>query len=359
MKYPLAAIADLLDSGRPLVLARIIRQAGSAPRDVGTQCLFLEDGSIVGTIGGGLLEYQASRKASECLQHGRSTLLQFQLTGQEVSQTDMLCGGIVDVYLEPLLPGNKAARTLFRRLSTLLASGCTGVLITQMAEASPADMETGRVLIEPDGAVTGQIGPSAQRDQQDLSFYLKHKAPQLISLQENQPLLFVEPIKPYDVLYLFGAGHISTFVADLAQTVGFQVVVIDDREEFASRQRFPTVQDILVCPFSSALARCQCSASSYIVIVTRGHIHDQDILRQALDVRSAYIGMIGSRRKRDMIYEALRKEGVSQESLDRVHSPIGLDIGAQTPEEIAVSIVAELIQVRAGMDKPAQPPRPD
>jgi xanthine dehydrogenase accessory factor len=157
----------------------------------------------------------------------------------------------------------------------------------------------------------------------------------------------VEPLRPEDVVHIFGAGHISTFVAPLAKMVGFRVVVIDDRQEFANRDRFPHADDILLLPFSEAWNAISLTRSSYLVIVTRGHAHDTTVLRGAVREDVAYVGMIGSRRKRNVVYRALMGEGVPPELLDRVHSPIGLDIGAETPEEIAVSIVGELISVRA------------
>jgi xanthine dehydrogenase accessory factor len=160
--------------------------------------------------------------------------------------------------------------------------------------------------------------------------------------------LFVEPLKPEPVLFLFGAGHISIFLAPLARMVGFRVVVIDDREEFANRERFPQADEIVVCAFTEAFKRIQTDRSAFIAIITRGHIHDHAVLRAALQRPSAYIGMVGSLRKRNMIYQSLVEEGISPERLAEVHSPIGLDIGAETPEEIAISIVAELIRVRTG-----------
>ena len=152
-------------------------------------------------------------------------------------------------------------------------------------------------------------------------------------------------------MYLFGAGHICTFVAPLAKMVGFRVAVIDDREEFANRERFPNADEIIVCPFADAFDRIAISANAYVAIVTRGHLHDRDVLNAALQTDAGYIGMIGSRRKRDIIYASLMKEGFSAARLKEVHSPIGADIGGETPEEIAISIVAELIAERRSARK--------
>ncbi|MBU2578258.1 XdhC family protein, partial [Patescibacteria group bacterium] len=150
---------------------------------------------------------------------------------------------------------------------------------------------------------------------------------------------------------IFGAGHISTFLSPLAKRVGFSVVVIDDRGEFANTERFPDADEIMVEPLSQSFDRIAVTPSSYIAIITRGHIHDHAVLKEALKQKPAYIGMIGSKRKREIIYQALIKEGTPKETLQKVHSPIGLAIGAETPEEIAVSIVAELIQERERLRK--------
>ena len=347
MQNPLGAIHEYLDSGRQVVLARIIHQVGSAPRALGTECLFLDDGGLIGSIGGGSLEYRVAQMIPEIIDKGVTHTLNFDLTGTEVAKTEMLCGGIVDVYLEPVLPDNRPAADLFKRIHRLLAAGAQATLLTVIQDGRHQADQIDRLLIETDGTMTGTIEAISPEMGQQLASTYGQTAPRLLAAEADHPSLFIEVIKPYDTVYLFGAGHISTFVAPLAARVGFKVIVLDDRQEFASRERFPEADDILVCPLTDVFREHIPTSSAYMVIVTRGHIHDLGILRQALGQEHAYIGMIGSRRKRDMIYQALRKEGVTQEALDQVHSPIGLAIGAQTPEEIAVSIVAELIQVRS------------
>ncbi|HHW43613.1 MAG TPA: XdhC/CoxF family protein, partial [Desulfotomaculum sp.] len=169
--------------------------------------------------------------------------------------------------------------------------------------------------------------------------------PQL--LQVDGDTFLVEPVSSPHTVYLFGAGHVAQKVAWLASFVGFRTVVLDDREEFANRERFPRAEEIIVLDdFEHAMKDLPIGRDSYLVIVTRGHRYDLTVLAQALQTGAGYIGMIGSTGKREAIYRALREAGVTGEQLARVHSPIGLPIGAETPEEIAVSIVAELIKVR-------------
>ena len=339
-------VSKLLQEGKKIVLARIITQVGSSPRAVGTKCIVLEDGSMKGTIGGGLLEHQVIERAKESLKEGKSAIMHFQLTGDEVAKTDMLCGGVVDVYLEPVFPDNAAARDIFKRISNFINEGRKGVLLTLVSDGIMPEDETSRLLIEEDGSTMGEIGTVSEEGKLRLAKFLEIKTPELTEIEKGKESVFVEPLMPYDILYLFGAGHVSTFVASLASMVGFRVIVIDDRKEFANKERFKEADELIVLPFSDVFEKINISSSSYIAIMTRGHIHDLNVLREALKRSGGYIGMIGSKRKKEKIYQALMEEGVSDERLKQVHSPIGMDIDAETPEEIAVSIVAELIRVR-------------
>jgi len=341
-----ADIHRLLQEGKKVILARIVRQEGASPRAAGTQCLILEDSSLIGTIGGGLLEYQVVEKAKAVFNKGKSCIIHFELMGTEVAKTDMLCGGTLDVYLEPIFPESTAAKNLFNRLNSLIVGGGSGILLTLVSEGIGYQEDKCRLLVAEDGSITGDIETLSKDEKLGLTKSFQIEKPALTGFGKDRPQIFAEPIGPCDTLYLFGAGHISTFLASLAKMVGFRVVVIDDRQEFANEKRFPDANEIIVLPFGEAFNRIRITASSYIAIITRGHIHDRHVLREALKRNSAYIGMIGSKRKRDMIYRSLIKDGFSREKLDQVHSPIGLDIGAETPEEIAVSVIAELISKR-------------
>jgi xanthine dehydrogenase accessory factor len=163
----------------------------------------------------------------------------------------------------------------------------------------------------------------------------------------------VEPLRSGGTVYIFGAGHVSQKIAPLSEGVGFKTVVLDDRADYANRNRFPGSIEIMVIDSFRALPKLAIDDDSYLVIVSRGHLYDKDILEQVLRTKAAYIGMIGSRRKRDLVYEEIVSHGFSREELDRVHAPIGTNIGAETPEELGISIVGELIQARA--EKHAHP----
>jgi xanthine dehydrogenase accessory factor len=339
-------LANALAAGEPCVLARIIRQLGSAPRAVGAALLVKMDGTLVGTIGGGLLEHGVLSKAKEVMASGQPAVLHIRLTGREVAESEMLCGGNVDVLVEPFFAGDAGAGRVLQELVTMAARGRRGALVTRVAGGRESG---GRFLVTESGDVVGDASGLSGACGIDAARWSRLRAPVLLTLAEceGQPTVFLEPVAADPVLLLFGAGHISTFLAPLARTVGFRVWVVDDREEFANPRRFPTADQLLVCSVAEAFRRVVVTPATYIAIVTRGHAYDREALRAALATRPAYLGMIGSRRKRDLIYGSLMEEGAAVEDLRRVHSPIGISIGAETPEEIAVSIVAELIQIRA------------
>jgi len=158
--------------------------------------------------------------------------------------------------------------------------------------------------------------------------------------------IFVEPVLPPALLYVFGAGHVALNVCKTAASAGFDVIVTDDRSSYATQERFPEARQVHALDFDEAMQKLDPNESSYIVIVTRGHRDDMHILRWAVQTRARYVGMIGSKRKVIEIFKALQAEGISAHLFDRVHAPIGLDIGAVTPEEIGVAITAELIAIR-------------
>jgi xanthine dehydrogenase accessory factor len=251
------SIAGLRRRGEKAVLATIVSTRGSAPRKEGSKMLVLPDGKIIGTIGGGAIEHQAMKEALKLIAGTETKLAHFELTNADASKEGMTCGGIVDVFLEP--------------------------------------------------------------------------------------------IKPLPTLIVFGGGHISFSIAKLGKMLNFRVIILDDRPEFANPERFPEVDETIAGDMVAAKDKLNINSSSYIVIVTRGHQNDSSVLEWVAKTQAGYIGMIGSKRKIKMVFENLMTKGVTQAELDEVHSPIGLAIGAETPEEIAVAIMAEIIQIRSQM----------
>ena len=247
-------IYKLKREGKRAALATIINARGSTPSVVAAKMLVLEDGSILGTVGGGCVEFDVRKRAMAVIQDEKPRNFTFDLDQRPDDDTGLLCVGSVQVFIEPVIP-------------------------------TP-------------------------------------------------------------VLYIFGAGHVGLNVCKVAALAGFEVVVCDDREQYANRERFPDAREIHAGEMDAVLSELSPSAASYIVIVTRGHRHDMRVLRWALDTPAHYIGMIGSGRKVLTIFQQLEAEGAARESFQRVFAPIGLEISAAMPEEIAISIVAELIAIR-------------
>jgi xanthine dehydrogenase accessory factor len=351
MKDIYEEILDELDQDREVILATIVRQKGSAPRTQGTHFLVRRDGSFKGSIGGGRLEAEVLAAVPRLFRERRNSLLPFRLRGEEVAQTEMICGGEVDVYLELFSPGNPAHPVLFNRIQDSRRTGEPAALVTWIEEGLPADKEESKFLYRPGKGSAGGAGllpPGLAPTEGILDQAVQERQPQLIvsTIEGKEKTVFIEPLLAPSFLYIFGGGHISLHLCRLAKMVGFQVAVFDDRSEFANRDRFPEADDVVAQPFEKILEGYRLDPQGFIVIVTRGHINDHQVLRTVLKKASAYVGMIGSRHKRAVIFRALREEGFSEDLLASIHSPIGLDINAETPEEIAVSIVAELIQVR-------------
>lgn len=245
-------IVRLTAEGEQAALVTIVSTSGSTPREEGAKMLVRADGSILGTIGGGSLEAQVCQQAIEVIRQGKPQRLNFRL--KEGEEPGMICGGDVEVFIEPIL-------------------------------SSPT-------------------------------------------------------------LYIFGGGHISLPLAKIGKLLGFKIAVIDDRAEFANPQRFPEADLTLAEDFKKAFPQLKIDKASYIAIVTRGHQYDELVLEWAVGTKAKYIGMIGSKTKNKAIFSHLLAKGFSQELLDKVHAPIGLEIYAQTPEEIALSIMAEIVKVR-------------
>lgn len=339
-------ISRFLEQGRSLVWARIINRIGSAPRSVGADILMLDNGTTIDTIGGGALEHKVCIKAKEMLNGEHSKVLYFKLQGEDTAKTEMLCGGTVEVLLTPLNPSDKETVNVFSATRDLILSGASGVFITQVTPSGKSTHRSRWILIREDGTILGKP-PSSY----SLPEFLSLPSPTIIRIPGSEEFCFAEPLRSIPEVLLFGAGHVSTCIAPLAKMVGFRVTVIDDRMEFANLDRFPTADEVQLLAFDPGLKALPTTPHSYIVIVTRGHSYDKVVLELMLDKPHAYIGMIGSVKKKSAIYRALKEAGVSEETLARVHSPIGLDIGAETPEEIAISVVAELIDVRASKGK--------
>jgi xanthine dehydrogenase accessory factor len=346
----LQSICHLLEEGEDLVLATVIGHSGSTPRSVGTKMIVRRNGAIIGTIGGGLVEFHAQKLARAVFESGRALTETVEFSGADAAATDqMICGGKMEILLELLLadPDNVGE---IKELILLLQKRHKGFLIKTIDATGGMVRRMPWCLVQGNEVALGDFPWQATLLADITAESARTKHPLAVAREDKR--FFVEPTLLPGTIYLFGAGHVSRPVAGLAHMVDFRTVVLDDRPDFANADRFPDADGInVITSFHRAFDGLEIDHDSYLVIVTRGHLHDKTVLEQALKTEAGYIGMIGSRRKRDLIYQELLDKGFTKADLERVHSPIGLAIGAETPEEIAVSIVAELIQARAEVGK--------
>lgn len=275
--------------------------------------------------------------------------LAFGFKGKDSSSySEMLCGGDVDVLIEYVSTTDSLQESVFRGIWELVAMCSSGLLFSRIdiPAGGRSDHPIPRLLVRPNGVNVGGFEGDTFAVNATPPVRLMGSS-QLLEMPGTGHVVYVEWIRSQGTAYIFGAGHVGACVAHLASYVDFGVVVIDDRLEYANPENIPAAQQFHVVPsFDGALSELEVDEDSFIVIVTRGHAHDKTVLAQALKTTAGYIGMIGSRRKNSLIYDALLKEGFTRQDLERVHAPIGLNIGGETPQEIAVSIVAEMILVR-------------
>ena len=335
----------MLHAGNPLVEATVIHRQGSTPRSAGAKMIIGSDGRMVGSLGGGMLEAEVIRTAQVVFQSAKPQILLFDLTDTDAATQGMICGGRNDVLLD-FIPAGTSGEHLFQdRLDALKKKRPAHYVTLLYGDAHTLD-GSDHHLIPAGGPMPRLSGlPPAIANQ---IAAIGHRSPTLYCIADHNPWAVVEVLQKPRVVYLFGAGHVAVPTAHFAAQVGFEVVVLDDRQAFANPQRFPLALETHVLEdFSRPFDAIVVDEDAFLVIATRGHVHDRTVLSLALSTSAAYIGMMGSRSKRQAVYEALLTEGFSQEDLDRVHCPIGLSIAAETPEEIGISIVAELIRCRA------------
>ena len=349
MQNLLSELYQELQDHESIVLATIISTGGSTPRTAGTRMLIYKDGRIKGTIGGGGVEADVIRTGVGLYACKETVITSYDLnTTPGVERMDLICGGRMEVLVE-YIEGNEETRTHYRLLNRELQLQRPLFLVGRL-EKNRQGMVMKRSARTADGEWIGDHEPSEKLHTLLHGYRSNNNETCLYTIGDQSYI--IESITPPSTVYLVGGGHISKELVGLVKQVGFRVVVIDDRAEFANRQRFPQADDIVVRQnFRAVFAEFPINEESYIIIVTRGHGYDKEVLAQALQTEAGYIGMIGSRRKKAQVYNLLVDEGVRQEDLEKVFCPIGLDIDAETVPEIGVSIAAQLIQHRAAQKR--------
>ncbi|MEW6334775.1 MAG: XdhC family aldehyde oxidoreductase maturation factor [Thermodesulfobacteriota bacterium] len=336
----------LLEKGQGFALATVVEQAHSAPRSAGARMVIGAEGAVTGTVGGGALEARVQALAAEVMTRRGAVLVSFNLTAGDSSGMGMICGGQVRVLIDYIDPGDPAALPLYRELAAALESAERAWLVT----LSPPEEEarSGRTfLMRADGSISGIPGDTAG----DLGDLLDEVRLCRAFTYLDERRAVIDSLGYRGTALIFGAGHVGKSLVPVLASLDFRTVILDDRQEFASPERFGSADRIVqLDSFEDAFRGVTVDEQCYIVIVTRGHLHDRTVLGQSLRTKAAYIGMIGSRTKRDLTFQALLDDGFVKADLERVHCPIGIPIKAETPAEIAVSIAAELIRIRAELN---------
>ena len=331
MKSLFNAIGQHLDQQQDCMLVTIIAGSGSTPRGAGAKMAVFADGTSIGTIGGGALEYKAQQMARESLQTKQTYTTEFKLHPNQVADLGMVCGGDVEVYFQYLDNRVRETAQLLHQILQALDQNADSWLITQITDAGNWAQQTQLA----DRKLLSQMGfPSSLTNKTAIVTYEGRN-------------YYAEPLQTAGRVYMFGGGHISKSLVPVLYPLGFRCVVLDDKAEFADKARFPLAEETIQASFSDFSQAVQITPADYIIIMTRGHANDYDVLVQALKTEACYIGLIGSRRKLDTTREKLLAAGFTDDDFNRVHAPIGLTIKAVTPEEIAISIAGELILVRA------------
>jgi xanthine dehydrogenase accessory factor len=359
MRELLQQVVESLAAGRPVACCRLVETRGSTPQKPGAMMLVFADGSQSGTLGGGCVEAEVKRQALAALRDSTATIASFTLDDDYGWDDGLICGGAMRVLLDPLAATDADAQSYLRTLAELVQQGCGGteaIVYDGQQCGLPAPSwylidRQGRLAATRSAAVESGVLPDAIR--------AGLPAPQRRPRATEQRGIAYLPLVGRQRLLIVGGGHVGQAVADLAGPLQFDVWVVDDRQEFVAAERFPQAERRICGEIGKALADLEITPETYCLIVTRGHNHDEEALLHLVNRGAAYVGMIGSRRKIRIIFEDLIQEGIAPESLEKVHAPVGIDIGSQTVPEIALSIAAELVAHRnRGGQVPGRPPRP-
>jgi xanthine dehydrogenase accessory factor len=338
--------AHLLEPGQNIALATVISTTGSTPGKVGYKMLLWgKNAETLGTVGGGLLEAEIINKASDMLPKSQKQLFTFNLDPSRDHEKG-ICGGTIEILIETF--DNKSL-PLFTELSA--DNLADAALISNLSPEKSPQKTLLKNISRPESFADLNFSPEVTESIKRL--VTKVQAAKIASPDGAQ--IFVETIARQPMLFIFGAGHLACYIAKYAKSLNFQITICDDRPEFANKNRFPDADNIVVQSLETAFDNLTLDKNSYVVIVTREHKFDELVLEKTLKTDPKYIGMIGSKKKTATILKNLKERNVSQQALGRVYSPIGISIGALTPEEIALSIVAELVKVR----RLGQAPKPD
>ena len=346
-------VIELIESEEMGAYCTVVETKGSTPQKPGAKLLILPDLRNFGTLGGGCVEAEARRQAIGLMQGGVPRLLDFQLDSDYGWDDGLICGGNMKIFID--LPQTKEESLILTRLQEL-SEAKIPLVSTTVVQSEVDHIQVGaKMLFAANGEKVGSLGDTALEMalQDELMEVLEKDAPGVFRWQvedsrngEGAVWVFMDAVQPRPTLLIAGAGHVGQALCHLGKWLGFDIAIVDDRTDFASEERLPEADEIIIGDIAEELRKYPVDHLTYAVIVTRGHQHDEEALHSVVESNARYVGLIGSRRKIKLIYDDLRDAGIPEERLAKVYAPIGLDINSKTVPEIAVSIAAQLIQVR-------------
>lgn len=354
MKEVILESVRLMEKNEPCVVATVVRTKGMTPQKAGAMQLIRQDGSSLGTLGGGCVEGDIWFYAKEMLREKSGPQFRDYYLNEDIAAKDgLVCGGTMYFFIEPLWRAQDILP--FAKEIIKAYEGGPPVSVATVVKSTDDKIKPGaRLLIYEDGTTVGSLGDTYLEEQAiEVGKRVAPFGNNEMVQREDGTEVYVEGFTAPPTLVIMGGGHVGKAVYNLANTLGFRTIVVDDRPEFSNKKRFPEAFETVVADFDRALDNMPVNFNSFILVATRGHRFDDLATKAAINTPARYIGLLGSKRKNLMIFRELLKNDVPIERIKEIHGPVGLNIGALTPEELAVSIMAEIIQcIRGGDGRP-------
>ncbi|MEW9079924.1 XdhC family aldehyde oxidoreductase maturation factor [Terrisporobacter glycolicus] len=333
---------SILRDKKSFVLASIVRSNGSTPRSKGTQMIIREDGSIFSTVGGGKMEASCIEKGVRSIKNKETFIYEFNLDNKDANKSEMVCGGNGEILINYMDCNDDNNLLIMEKATEAIKNHKKGWIVTVLKKDKKE-----MLFVDDKNNLIGQYSGS-QLMRNKLENGIERLSIHSDAIDDET--FIVQKVHNMGKAYIFGAGHVSKETAAILDIIEFETIVLDDRSEFANKERFPNSETIVLDSLEE-IDDLGIDEDSYILIITRGHLYDYNVLNWALKTDAYYIGMIGSKSKINMTYEKLKKDGFTEEDFKRVHAPIGIKLDAKTPGEIAVSIAGELINERGTKER--------
>lgn len=352
MKQVFRAASDETTAGNEMVVATVVKTSGSTPQKPGAKLLVRADGSGVGTLGGGCVEGDIWFASSQLLKSGSvAEMRDYELNEDLAAEDGLVCGGTMYFLLDPIRKATTTGDFNDEVIAAYEGGAPVAVASLMLAPEGSGLVVGTKLLIRENSSISGSLGD------EKLDANAINDARRLMAMGKNDYVThesgaeyYIEAYTTPPTIVLAGGGHVSKAISNIASSLGFRIFIIDDREEFSNPDRFPEAEQTVVSDYGSAFEKLPIGTNSFIVIATRGHRYDASATASAMRTPASYVGLLGSKRKTILIFEELFAEGFTMEEVQSVRSPIGLNISARTPEEIALSIMAEIVGFRLGGD---------